>query len=126
VRGPDSALARARRYWFGEERRWLRPLELALLLGALYLIRWLTIYIWQLPNGDVTEYYQYALAFWTRNPPFKSFPVEYPPLAILPFSLTQLPPFGDYMATYAYWMGALVVLSAISLARRFPLGDHTI
>ncbi len=117
--GPNAARARAWEMVCGRGGRWLRLrlLELVPLVGALYFIRWLSIYVWRLPNGDVTEYYRYALAFWTRNPPFSSFPVEYPPLAILPFSLTQLPPFGDYMAIYAFWMGVLVVIGYLAFLR---------
>jgi hypothetical protein len=117
VRGPGSALARAQQLLFDERRRWLRLVEIVLLIAALYLTRWLSIYVWKLPNGDVVEYYRYALAFWTRNPPFKSFPVEYPPLAIIPFTLTQLPPLGDYMSVYAFWMGALVIAGYFAFLR---------
>ncbi|MBF6591154.1 MAG: DUF2029 domain-containing protein [Ktedonobacterales bacterium] len=109
MRGPHSALAEARRYLFSGGRWWKHLLELGLLIAALVGVRLLSIYVWKLPNGDVVEYYRYALAFWTRNPPFHALPLEYPPLAILPFSLTQLPPLSDYQAVYAYWMGALVI-----------------
>ncbi len=101
----------------GRNRRAARALELGLLLFGLYLTSALSVYVWQLPNGDVTEYNQYALNFWTRAPLFHSLPVEYPPLAILPFTLTQLPPFGDFHAVYGWWMAALVVLGYLAFLR---------
>lgn len=95
--------ARARRW------RWL-ALELAVIAAALAATRWFSINLWLLPNGDVKEYYNYAVAFWTWHPYFHNLPVEYPPLAIVPFTLTVLPAILDYQTTFAIWMGALVVL----------------
>src|SRR5262249_44275429 len=92
-------------------------LECGLVAAALALSRVLTVYVWRLPNGDVTLYHTYALAFWTRHPLFHALPVEYPPLAILPFTLTLLPPLPDYRALYAYWMGALVIAGYVALRR---------
>jgi hypothetical protein len=92
-------------------------LECALVAAALALTRVLTVYVWRLPNGDVTLYHTYALAYWTRQPLFHALPVEYPPLAILPFTLTLLPPLRDYLALYAYWMGALVIAGYVALQR---------
>jgi hypothetical protein len=89
----------------------LYALEFGLLIAALYATRLVSIYIWQLPNGDVKLYRDYALTFWTRG--FHALPAEYPPLSLLPFSLTLLPPFGDYQAVYAIWMLAFIVLGYI-------------
>lgn len=65
------------------------------------------------------EYHRYALAFWTQAPLFHQFPLEYPPLALFPFSLT-LSPFSSirYYWAFAFWMGVLVCLSYLWLARR--------
>jgi hypothetical protein len=89
----------------------LYAVEFGLLIVALYVTRLISIYIWALPNGDVKLYRDYALTFWTRG--FHALPVEYPPLALLPFSATLLPPFGDYFTTYALWMLALAVLGYV-------------
>ncbi|HLJ82173.1 MAG TPA: glycosyltransferase 87 family protein, partial [Ktedonobacterales bacterium] len=102
--------ARARRWG------WL-ALELAVIAAALAATRWLSINLWLLPNGDVKEYYNYAVAFWTWHPYFHNLPVEYPPLAIVPFTLTVLPPILDYQTTFAIWMGALVVLGYFGFLR---------
>ncbi|MGH2515805.1 MAG: hypothetical protein ACRDHP_09125 [Ktedonobacterales bacterium] len=96
--------------------RWL-PLELAGIVAALAATRFLSINLWLLPNGDVQEYYNYAIAFWTWHPYFHNLPVEYPPLAIVPFTLTLLPPILDYQTTFALWMGLLVVLGYFGFLR---------
>jgi hypothetical protein len=99
-------------------RRWgWRAAELALVIGALYLTRILSSNLWLLPNGDVREYHTYALAFWQTWPYFQHLPVEYPPLAILPFTLTLLPPLADYQAVFAIWMIALVVVGYLGFVR---------
>ncbi len=92
-------------------------LEFGLLVAALALTRILTVSLWRLSNGDVTLYHRYALAFWTQHPLLHALPVEYPPLAIVPFSLTLLPPVPDYLALYAYWMGALVIVGYLGFLR---------
>lgn len=86
-------------------------------MAALVATRVLSINLWLLPNGDVKEYYDYAIAFWTWHPYFHNLPVEYPPLAIVPFTLTLLPPILDYQTTFALWMGALVVLGYFGFLR---------
>ena len=95
---------------------WLM-LELALIIAALAATRILSINLWLLPNGDVKEYYQYAVAFWTWHPYFHNLPIEYPPLAIVPFTLTMLPPVLDYQTTFALWMGALVIVGYVGFLR---------
>lgn len=98
-------------------RAWLYVLEYGLLIAGLALTHLLSVYLWKLPNGDVKLYHDYALAFWTRRPFAHMLPVEYPPLAIVPFTLTLLPPIADYQALYAYWMGALVILGFVGFQR---------
>jgi Glycosyltransferase family 87 len=69
-------------------------------------------------HGDIDLYHRYAQAFWLSSPPLTALPVEYPPLSILPFSLTLLPPLGDYITVFAIWM--LVIFAAAYLAyKRF-------
>jgi hypothetical protein len=99
-------------------RRWRwRALELCLVIAALVVTRLLSINVWNLPDGDVGEYHDYALAFWMGSPWFHHLPVEYPPLAIIPFSLTLLPPVGDIHTIFAVWMGAVVLLGYLGFLR---------
>jgi hypothetical protein len=93
-------------------------LEVACLAGIL---RYITTVIWSpkyLTLGDVQEYHQYALVFWTQPPLFHQFPQEYPPLALLPFAFTlsSSSSFLYYWA-FALWMGVIVCLSYLWLAR---------
>ncbi len=95
----------------------IASLEVAVLALILIAVRRISVAIWRLPNGDVFEYHSYALAFWTQYPLFRSFPVEYPPLAIVPFSLTLVPPLADYQSVFTYWMGAFVLLGYLGVRR---------
>ncbi|HKS69846.1 MAG TPA: glycosyltransferase 87 family protein [Ktedonobacterales bacterium] len=101
----------------GRTWRWaLRALEYAALAALLLSTLWLSAR-WLLPNGDVDEYRQYALAFWTQRPLLHALPAEYPPLAIAPFTLTLLPPVEDYHLVFALWMAALTLLGYASFVR---------
>ncbi len=82
----------------------------------------LTLYIsWvydKLPAGDPKEYYGYAVAFWKVPPLFHSFPREYPPLSMIPFSFTLWPPSSvHYYWVFALWMGLVVCISYVLFAR---------
>jgi hypothetical protein len=94
-----------------------RALELALVIAAFALTRFLCIHQWHLPVGDVGLYYRYALLFWTQAPRLHALPLEYPPLAIVPFSLTLVPRVTDYYALFAGWMGVLAVLGYLGFVR---------
>lgn len=94
--------------------------EVAVLLVGLWLaghVIYLTAYGARVPNGDVREYRSYALAFWTKAPLFRHLPVEYPPLAIFPFTLTLLPALPDVVDVFAVWMSGFVVLGYLWLRR---------
>lgn len=91
--------------------------EAALVSAALYGAWYVLVNNWHLLSHDVVEYRQYAEQFWLRHPRFRSLPVEYPPLAIAPFSLTLLPPWWDPWVTFALWMGAATVLLYFAIAR---------
>lgn len=102
----------------GSGRRWVtHVLEFGLFGLALWGTQILSISLWLLPNGDVDEYYQYALDFWTKYPIFHRLPVEYPPLAIVPFTFTVLPLVPQYHTIFAVWMGALVLLGYAGVLR---------
>lgn len=83
--------------------------EFAVLAAVLYATRIISLNIWLVPEGDVLEYHQYAIAFWLQHPAFHHFPVEYPPLSILPFSLTLIPPLADYALVFSLWMLAFAL-----------------
>ncbi len=104
--------------WPFRRRLWVYLIEITLLIGALVTTQLLSDRLWMLPNGDVDEYYSYALAFWTTHPLFHSIPVEYPPLAIIPFTLTILPNLPNYYhQVFAIWMGMLVVAGYLAFLR---------
>jgi len=67
--------------------------------------------------GDVGLYHQYATNFWFGVPPFHALPAEYPPLALLTFTLTLLPPVHDYAIVFAIWMGAVLCLGLWAIRR---------
>jgi hypothetical protein len=110
----NNFLRRRWRYWL------LRGVESLLVVAAIAGVRALMVATTRLPNGDVTEYHNYALAFWTRAPLFTSLPKEYPPLAIIPFTLTLLPsvkhPEG-FQSVFAWWMGAVTLVGYLSFRR---------
>lgn len=60
--------------------------------------------------GDISVYHRYALKFWVGKNAFHDLPIEYPPLTILVFSLTLLPPLWDYASVYAGWMAVLFLV----------------
>jgi hypothetical protein len=72
---------------------------------------------WKLTSGDVVEYHLYAQAFWLSHPPLHQLPVEYPPLAIIPFSLTLFPPLSDIQTIFSLWMAAIVVIGYAGFLR---------
>jgi Glycosyltransferase family 87 len=92
-------------------------LEFAVLVGVLVESRRFAVAHWKLPAGDVTEYFQYAQAFWLGRPPLHALPVEYPPLSILPFSLTSLPPLPDFQSVFSWWMAVAVLLGYAGFLR---------
>jgi hypothetical protein len=69
-------------------------------------------------HGDITEYHRYAQAFWLGAPPLRSIPAEYPLLALVPFTLTLLPPLPDYVTVFALWMLLLFVAGYLAIRRR--------
>lgn len=132
-------------------RRWLHNLLdgrgfISLLpvvvMGMLLLLG--TAALWQQPASDAAKYGCYAYAFWhggadftshaaafpgcafiqqlAAPTPFHTLPLEYPLLALLPFSLPLLAPFAWYQVVF----GALMVLVAAGiywyLARAGPRG----
>jgi hypothetical protein len=68
-------------------------------------------------HGDIDLYHRYAQAFWLGSPPLRSLPLEYPPLSIVAFSLTLLPPLPDYITVFALWMMALLAAAYLAFRR---------
>ncbi|HEY7835411.1 MAG TPA: glycosyltransferase 87 family protein, partial [Ktedonobacterales bacterium] len=103
------------------KRGWWSPLVEVVLLAlgvvaARSLIN-LTIYGAGVINHDVREYQIYATQFWTVAPLFHHLPVEYPPLSILPFTLTLLPSLADPTIMFTVWMGVLFIAGYFWMAR---------
>lgn len=92
------------------------------LIGCLILTLYISWGLDRLPIGDPREYYAYAQAFWFGSPRFAAFPREYPPLTLLPFSATLIPSVAPYYWAFAAWMGLVVCLSYLWLARTFSRG----
>jgi hypothetical protein len=67
--------------------------------------------------GDVGLYHQYASNFWFGFQPFHDLPAEYPPLALVVFTLTLIPPLQDYATVFAIWMGVLFGLGLWAIHR---------
>jgi Glycosyltransferase family 87 len=60
--------------------------------------------------GDIKVYHRYAVEFWAGKNAFHTLPVEYPPLAIVVFTLSVLPPLWDFVSVYAYWMAGVFLV----------------
>jgi hypothetical protein len=95
----------------------LRALELVAVFAVVVLGRMYAVTHWKLTSGDVIEYNTYAQAFWLTHPPLHQLPVEYPPLAIVPFSLTLLPPLADIQTIFSLWMAAIVTVGYAGFLR---------
>ncbi|HEY7850857.1 MAG TPA: glycosyltransferase family 87 protein [Ktedonobacterales bacterium] len=103
---------------WARSKRWLTlPLEMATLALALVAMRSVMVATARLPNGDVVEYHTYALAFWTGHPLFTALPKEYPPLAIVPFSLTLAPPLPAFESVFSWWAAAAVIAGYLGFLR---------
>ena len=69
-------------------------------------------------SADKCRFRPLGLPAAAVQPPLRSLPLEYPPLSIVAFSLTLLPPLPDYITVFALWM--LALLAAFYLAfKRF-------
>ncbi|MGZ6348552.1 MAG: hypothetical protein ACXWQ8_03495 [Ktedonobacterales bacterium] len=99
-------------------RRRLRMMvSLAVLGSAVALTLFLTLNVWHSGDGDVLEYQNYAQAFWWQEPRFQTLPREYPPLALLPFSVTLLAGNGDPQLVFGICIGALFLLGYLAFLR---------
>jgi hypothetical protein len=92
-------------------------LDLGLLALALVATAALTNVYWQDVAHDIGIYQQYAPAFWTGRPRFVALPQEYPPAALLPFSLTLLFPASAVVAGFELAIGLLVLTGYLGFLR---------
>jgi hypothetical protein len=67
--------------------------------------------------GDINVYHRYAVEFWAGKNAFHTLPIEYPPLSIVVFSLSVLPPISDYVSVYALWMAVLFMAGYFAFRR---------
>lgn len=97
---------------------------------------------WLMPATDPARYQCYALTFWfgsgalhllpqaqcaflgmvTGQAPFHMLPIEYPPLALVPFSLALLVPLSYYQFAFALLISFVAVLTYWLLLRYGPRG----
>ena len=98
---------------------WLLLLfDVCWLIGLLGLTLYISWIFDNLPAGDPILYHTYALAFWTDSPIFHSFPKEYPPLSLIPFTFTLWPVSAAHSYwVFAMWMGVIVCFSYLWFAR---------
>lgn len=93
---------------------WVPLLDTLVVVVALVITLTLTRGLWLHASNDPRLYTTYALNFWTGPQRFHAFPKEYPPLAVLVFGLTLLPPGAtDPVATIPHfedWMGLLFLV----------------
>jgi hypothetical protein len=88
-----------------------------IVLVAIAVVADITLFVRPHTAGDVGLYYQYASNFWFGSPPFHGLPAEYPPLALVIFTLTLIPPLQDYATVFAIWMGVLFGLALWAIHR---------
>jgi hypothetical protein len=77
-----------------------------LLVVALLITSWSLYFSGDFRNVDVDLYHLYALRFWGHLP-HPIVPTEYPPLAVLVFSITLAGPAAMFPATFALFMAAI-------------------
>jgi hypothetical protein len=97
--------------------RWLSTPGAGILLAAIITSWFALTQVANFNASDVLEYEQYARAFWFDNPPFRALPVEYPPLALAPFTLTLFPEGAGPFVAFGLWMGGVAALIYLMLVR---------
>ncbi len=99
-------------------RCWRRPAGcVAGLVLVVALTLALTLNVWHSGDFDVLEYQGYAQAFWWGQPRFQALPREYPPLSLLPFSVTLFAGRGDPRIIFGACIGALFLLGYLTFTR---------
>jgi hypothetical protein len=96
--------------------RWALAPGFGVLLAAITISWFALTQIVNANASDVLEYEQYARAFWQGAPPFRALPVEYPPLALAPFTLTLFPSGAGPFVAFGLWMGVIAIMLYLTLA----------
>jgi hypothetical protein len=94
---------------------WLGLCLLALLLGA-------TLVLCESVGGvrsDMELYYKYSLQIVQGKFPYRDFPLEYPPLSLLPLLLPQL---LNFVTSYSY-LGYVILFSAQNILIAWAIGN---
>lgn len=120
----DSAFGNAPRRGIPQRRvmtsaRLGRPAA-AVVLVALLIASWSLYFRGDWRNVDVDVYHLYALDFLFHS---HQLPIEYPPLSLLPFSLTLIGPAGWYPTTFAAAMALLASAGYVAF-RRFASAER--
>lgn len=97
--------------------RWKRWRGVALVIALTLATGLLSVNLWESAAGDIGGYAIYADAFWRGSHPFNALPQEYPPLALLPFTLalSSLP--GAPLASFMIGYGAIFVVGYLCFRR---------
>jgi len=114
---PQLGLIFWRKGWRKMAARWKSWAVPALVIAATVVTGLLSVNVWDSAGGDIGGYALYADAFWHSTPQFYALPQEYPPLALLPFSLT-LP--GAPIASFVVGFGLLFLVGYLC-CRRFAV-----
>jgi hypothetical protein len=72
-------------------------------------------------HSDIGAYHNYALAFFFPDGAARHLPIEYPPLALVPFSVTLIPLGIDYGALFTLVMAVVFLASCVVVARAASL-----
>ena len=95
---------------------WLSTPGVGVLLAAIITSWFALTQVFNANAGDVIEYEHYARAFWFGSPPFRALPIEYPPLALAPFTFTLFPTGAGPYVAFGIWMGVVIILVYLTLA----------
>jgi hypothetical protein len=68
-------------------------------------------------HSDIGAYHNYGLAFFSPDGAARHLPIEYPPLALVPFSVTLIPLGIDYGAVFTLAMAVVFLASCVVVAR---------
>ena len=85
------------------------PADLVMVIIAAWGIRWLSVDVWRSASIDVHLYATYARHFWLGTPAWSALPQEYPPLALLAFSLALVPPGWNIEGAFTFWLALAFV-----------------
>src|SRR5260221_10306212 len=68
-------------------------------------------------SADTRKYPRQGNEFRWARCPLSAFPLDSPPLTILVFTLSVLPPIADYISVYACWMAGVFLVGYFAFRR---------